>query len=182
MAETTRALQAFEDFWELGDRRSLAKLLDKYRREAKAGLDVPTKRMATLGQWSTDHNWQARAKERTAQELAERRERHRLEAERLRIEMMDGLKERITRKLEDGSPLVNDLDDLEKAGKLYFQLAGEPLEQPNVSQTTVNVNTSIDMAAGRIILDDDESDEVLSIISEATGKGEDDGAGQPQVV
>lgn len=95
--ESPRALQAFNEFYDLGPGRSLDKLLGVYRerRQSAGKSTVPTTRMRTLEQWSTDHDWVGRciaraqreadaAEARNAEELAKQK--------RLRIAEARGLR------------------------------------------------------------------------------------------
>jgi len=52
--ETPQALQAFEDYWAMGDGRSLQKLVSLYRARSVSGEDVPTKRLPTSVKWSSE--------------------------------------------------------------------------------------------------------------------------------
>lgn len=62
MLETNKASQAFEDYFNLGPGRSLAKLVQSY---GEAGAkSVPTKHLATLEKWSSAFRWQERIRER----------------------------------------------------------------------------------------------------------------------
>jgi len=70
--ETPAALQAFEDYWALGPKRSLAKLAEFYKlRSEKAGVQVGTSRVQTLELWSSTFRWQERLKLRLAEEREE---------------------------------------------------------------------------------------------------------------
>lgn len=65
MQETNKARQAFEDYFQLGPSRSLRKL---YRIYNENGTESPpTKHIATIGKWSTEHGWQNRIAEREAE-------------------------------------------------------------------------------------------------------------------
>lgn len=84
--ETIKARQAFEDYWDMGPGRSLAKLASLYRgRRVTAGeVRVPTTRVETLEQWSREFNWQGRlfARMRQEAELAEMRAVQELQAQK----------------------------------------------------------------------------------------------------
>lgn len=62
--EHDRAHAAFLDYFYLGPGRSLQKLCVRYRAqsESKAGAKPPTRRKATLDEWSARYEWQARLK------------------------------------------------------------------------------------------------------------------------
>lgn len=62
MRETAKALKAFEDYFNLGPGRSLAKLAQSYG-DPRA-RSVPTKHLATLEKWSSAFRWQERVRER----------------------------------------------------------------------------------------------------------------------
>jgi len=62
MHETNRARQAFEDYFNMGPGRSLESLLRRYQVATEAL--PPTKRIATLKDWSRKHDWQNRVLQR----------------------------------------------------------------------------------------------------------------------
>ncbi|MBX3046995.1 MAG: PBSX family phage terminase large subunit [Anaerolineales bacterium] len=62
--ESNKALRAFEDYFNLGPDRSLAKLVQIY---GKARAGAPTRHISTLEKWSSDFRWQERVREREAQ-------------------------------------------------------------------------------------------------------------------
>lgn len=65
MRETAKAKQAFEDYFQLGPKRSLQKLLTEYeKRHQTATKPPPTLRLRTLKTWSREHGWQERIEER----------------------------------------------------------------------------------------------------------------------
>ncbi|HML22101.1 MAG TPA: hypothetical protein PKD09_10645 [Aggregatilinea sp.] len=91
-SETNKAYAAFMDYCRLGPGRSLAKLLDRYQTETKPGPDLPpivppTKRLATLKDWSGRFDWQKRveawdkAQDEAEQALWEARRRRIREAD-----------------------------------------------------------------------------------------------------
>lgn len=65
MRETPKAAQAWNDYLAMGQERSLAKLLARYREQAghEGGMRPPTVKWATLSLWSRAHNWQQRLAE-----------------------------------------------------------------------------------------------------------------------
>lgn len=65
MIETAKAKKAFVDYYNLGPGRSLRILFEQYRTAPKA--EVPTRRMATIRNWSSKHGWQERVIERDAE-------------------------------------------------------------------------------------------------------------------
>lgn len=64
--ETTLALQAFEDFWDLGPDRNMPALLESYRQRREAGDTARVLRVArnTMATWSATFDWYQRARER----------------------------------------------------------------------------------------------------------------------
>lgn len=65
MAETIKAKQAFEDYYNMGPGRSLAELFRVYRKRPKG--KAPTQRLATIKTWSSKYNWQERVVDRDAE-------------------------------------------------------------------------------------------------------------------
>jgi hypothetical protein len=57
MRETPKAAQAWNDYLAMGAERSLDKLFAHYQTATKA---APVKRLRTLKDWSSRHDWQAR--------------------------------------------------------------------------------------------------------------------------
>lgn len=74
--EAMKAHAALLDYYQLGDGRSMTKLLERYRDVPKTS---PTRRLPTLKKWSVTHFWQARIE---AQKLLDDAEDARLWAER----------------------------------------------------------------------------------------------------
>jgi len=132
--ETDQALQAFEDYWALGDDRSLPKLAADYRQRSDAGQGVPTRRLRTLLGWSSRWEWQARCRVRIGEE-AERlrqKERQRNEAFRRRIRSaieVDSARLIGRLQLAEDELLTRTPADLEKMTKLFLALGGEPLAE-----------------------------------------------------
>lgn len=61
---SARADAALQDYLLMGAGRSLAKLCERYQSAPKTGpAQPPTRRLASLKQWSTEFNWQERAAE-----------------------------------------------------------------------------------------------------------------------
>ena len=67
MKETNKARSAFEDYYLMGPRRSIEKLLVQYHTYPEAS---PTRHIATLKKWSAKHGWQERVRQRD-QEIAD---------------------------------------------------------------------------------------------------------------
>lgn len=72
MRETPRAAAAFEEYCAFGPSRSLRKLADK----------TGTK-LAQLGEWSREHQWQERVKAYDAERIEERRRKQEAEIEKM---------------------------------------------------------------------------------------------------
>jgi len=126
--ETPAAARAFEDYWDMGEERSLPKLAVAYSERTEDGQ---AHALSTLKEWSSVHGWQERVKQRDAEAAAERRAALNRRATRFRAHLLDGLETDIRLKLQElqsGSPvLVQDANGLDKMAKLYFQLAEQPL-------------------------------------------------------
>jgi hypothetical protein len=129
--ETPQALQAFEDYWAMGDGRSLKKLWALYRQRRGNGEGVPTAKLRTLGEWSTVHGWQDRVAARVSEEAELARKRHRERIERQRERYLVGIEAgtaKFLQALDRGEVvLIESGADLTTTGKFYFQVAGEPL-------------------------------------------------------
>jgi len=132
--ETPEALQAFEDFYSMGEGRSLRKLAGLYRGRSADGQAVPTKRENTLGDWSARWGWQERCKQRIAEEAESQRMALRERVKRHRERLLGAIEVDSARLIErlrntSGEVLAQDAGSLEKLTKLYFQLAEEPLAE-----------------------------------------------------
>lgn len=134
MTETPAAQQAFEDYWGLGDGRSLSALAALYRQRSDSGEEVPTTRERTLGEWSTQHGWQDRLKQRIAEEAERTREEMRKRAAKFREAVATGIEADVRRYLqrlqaEGGNVLAESAADLERMVKLYYALCEQPLAE-----------------------------------------------------
>lgn len=69
--ETPNAVRAFEDYWEMGEARSLRKLAAQYEQQKAAGDAVPCSTLSRLTLWSSAHGWQQRVHDRVEQEAQE---------------------------------------------------------------------------------------------------------------
>lgn len=138
--ETPSALQAFEDYWAMGDDRSLPKLAVMYREKRGRGEQAPTKRLSQLAEWSTTHHWQDRCKSRIEEEAEIARRKHRARVDRQRERIMLGIEvgsAKFLQAIERGEVvLVEDIGDLATGTRLYFQVAGEPLAEKTVQEHT----------------------------------------------
>ncbi len=63
--ESAAAIRAFDDYWNLGNGRTLDKLLTRYRAEPDPE-EVPTTDARELRRWHNDYNWQMKCAEREA--------------------------------------------------------------------------------------------------------------------
>lgn len=131
MTESVRARRAFEDYWNMGSGRSLAKLAALYReRRVSAGeARVPTTRVETLEHWSRAFNWQERllaqirkeagiAEVRAVQELQTQKKARLAEALALRSAGGRGVKQFLDR------VSAGDLEKMPCAGYRAFQENG----------------------------------------------------------
>ena len=142
-AEKPEAARAFEDYYALGEGRSLSALAARYRSVAEP---CPTKRLPTLKEWSARFGWQQRVKDRDAEDAAEVRKQLRQRTAKFRKHLLDGLEADIRLKLQElkgGAPvLATDAAAVERLTKLYFQLAEDPLTDKHevTGQQDINVN------------------------------------------
>ncbi len=67
MRETPQAAQAFEDYYDLGDDRSLRKLAESNQKHSK--------HIANLMKWSVEHGWQERVKLRDRERAEAKRKK-----------------------------------------------------------------------------------------------------------
>lgn len=68
MKETPQAAQAFEDYYNLGDDRSIRKLAESNQKYIKS--------VSKLLKWSTEHGWQERVKARDRERAEDKRKKH----------------------------------------------------------------------------------------------------------
>ena len=128
--ETADAQQGFEDYWALGDGRSLRKLAAAY--EGQTEGEPPTRDLHTIERWSSSHGWQARVKDRIIEESELVRAQLRKESVAFRRKLVAGIDvdvNRYLKKLADSKDeiMAGDANALDKLAKLYFQLVEEPL-------------------------------------------------------
>lgn len=142
-AEKPEAARAFEDYYALGEGRSLARLAAMYRASSNP---APTRHIRTLKDWSARHGWQQRIKDRDAEDAEEVRKQLRQRTAKFRKHLLDGLEADIRLKLQElkgGAPvLATDAAAVERLTKLYFQLAEDPLTDKHevTGQQDINVN------------------------------------------
>ncbi len=75
MRETPQAAQAFEDYYDLGDDRSIRKLAESNQKYIKS--------VSKLLKWSTEHGWQERVKVRDRERAEAKRKKHDAEIEEM---------------------------------------------------------------------------------------------------
>lgn len=75
MKETPIAAQAFEDYYDLGDERSIRKLAESNQKHSK--------HIANLMKWSTEHRWQERVIERDRQKAEAKRKKREAEIDKM---------------------------------------------------------------------------------------------------
>ena len=129
--ETAKALAAFERYWAMGPMRSLRKLAeeDTGQKQDKSRTDS---HFDQLGKWSSQHNWQARVKQRVMEEAELARDQNRERADRHRQRLLTAIEDdssRLLKRLQESPDelLADDALALERMTKLYFQLAEQPL-------------------------------------------------------
>jgi len=131
--ETPAALKAFEDYWAMGDGRSLKALDAHYRQRRGNGEAVPCAKWRTLAEWSRQYDWQGRLSQRVAEEaeLVRAETRKRVAAYRRRImSAIEADGSLYAQRVAKGEAvLAEDAASLERMTKLYFQLAEEPLAE-----------------------------------------------------
>jgi len=134
MKETPAAQEAFEDYYGMGPERSLPKLAQGYEEEKGRGEAVPTVSEKTLYEWSRKHNWQARIVARVEEDAEVVRKKLQERAIAFRERLAGAIEVDVSRRLErlnatEGTILAESAGDVEKLGKLYFQLTGQPLAE-----------------------------------------------------
>jgi len=139
--ETPDALQAWEDYWSMGDGRSLQKLASLYRARSVSGEDVPTKRLPTLVKWSSEHGWQERLKQRITEEAERVREEERKRNKAFRDRVRTGIEVDVRQYLKslesaNGPVLAEDAASLERMTKLFLALGGDPVADKTVQEHT----------------------------------------------
>jgi hypothetical protein len=139
--ETPQALQAFEDYWAMGDGRSLPKLASEYNRRSVGGEAVPTKQQRQLERWSTVHGWQERLKQRITEEEARTREEERKRNKAFRDRVRTGIEVDVRQYLKslektEGAVLAEDAASLERMTKLFLALGGDPVADKTVQEHT----------------------------------------------
>ena len=138
--EPANSLQAFEDYFDLGEARSLEALTELYQSRTEA---APTRQLTTLKQWSRRFGWQERVRNRVREKneatwaaiksdvATERAKAYR----RLNKALLS-----IEKQLDSGVPA--DVAKLTDNQKQLFQL----LEAPLVEKTDVNVTGHLDVS------------------------------------
>jgi hypothetical protein len=139
--ETPDALQAFEDYWAMGDARSLPKLAAEYVQRSDRGEPVPTRQARTIFGWSTDHGWQARVAQRITEEAERVREEERKRNKAFRDRVRTGIEYDVRKYLQslenaNGPVLAEDAASLERMTKLFLALGGDPVADKTVQEHT----------------------------------------------
>jgi len=134
MKETPKAKRALEDYWEMGPDRSLAKLVKGYQKESARNEQVPTTNEGTVYEWSRQHNWQERIKQRIDEDAQAIRKRLRERAVKFRERVAGAIYLDVSRLLQrlaatDGEVLAQSATDVEKLVKLFYQVAETPLSE-----------------------------------------------------
>jgi hypothetical protein len=147
--ETPRARQAFEDYYNLGTRRSFKRLAEEYRRRTDGGQDVPTIQSRQLEKWSAQYAWQERIAKLVAEEEAEQRRETWERTRFMRRKAMAAIDIDVDAFLQmvkdrraagqEGPILIEDPAGLEKLIKFYLQLGEDPIgEKQTVEHTGAN--------------------------------------------
>lgn len=139
--ETPNALQAFEDYWAMGDGRSLRKLAVAYKERTNGGHEAPTKQLGQLFKWSSQHHWEDRVKQRIADEEARLNEAERKRNKAFRDRVRTGIEVDVRAYLQSiadskGAVLAEDAASLERMTKLFLALGGDPVAEKSVQEHT----------------------------------------------
>ena len=129
--ETPKALEAFERYWAMGPTRSLRQLAENDLAAGFTESKLNTYHQQ-LKDWSTEHAWQDRLKERVSEDAEINREQNRERADKHRQRLLTAIEVDCTRLLKrlqesPGELLADDASALERLTKLYYQLAEQPL-------------------------------------------------------
>ena len=148
MKETPATQEAFEDYYGLGPERSVRKLADHYKQEVAAGNAVPTKRLRTIGKWSSEFNWPQRIIDRVTEDAAGVRDQMQerlIGVSKRRAGFIEVELTRLLQRLADseGEILAASVADVEKLAKLYYQIAGQPLAERSELAVEGNVELLI---------------------------------------
>jgi hypothetical protein len=174
--ETAEQRRAFEDYWALGYGRSVRKLVQEYRGKRAGGEKVPSAREATLEEWCAALNWTSRCAQREAEEAAERRAKTKERADKFRDRVLRAIEidasayaQRVFGAVGPdgalGAPvMIEDAASLERAVKLFFQLAENPLSDKHDLDVSLGgqVHSPVRIIIGTVAAADPE--EVLSQI------------------
>lgn len=117
MRETPKAARAWADYLAMGPGRSLEALLNRYRSETAP----PTRRLASLKQWSSEYGWQRRLEEIVAREAREAEEQ---QAAYVRSVLESGFAlhhERVRAMGELAGRLFAELTERGPAGRLWLR-------------------------------------------------------------
>ena len=174
--ETDQALRAFEDYWEMGDDRSLPRLGRQYLDRSRTGNAVPTKYLSTLKEWSSRWDWQGRCRVRITEEAERVRERERQRNEAFRRRIRSAIEADSARligrlHLAENELLTLTAADLERLTKLFLSLGGEPLAEK--VQVDADVTSHNDCRARDVLAD--ALARIAARISAGGGSGDADG-------
>jgi len=159
--EPPRALQAYQDYYELGPGRTFERLAADYRKvydgrreggltDKEARAAVPTLRLTTLRQWASAYGWVNRAiaqQQKEADialaEAAEERKKHKL----ARISEGRGLRQiggqvvrRIIQRIQAG-----ELDDMPLVGRMVYPEVGRPYRQDGLLDLLADARKAIEI-------------------------------------
>ena len=125
---TPKAQAALADYLAMGPGRSLEGLCEQYRQRVRTENEasVPTTRLATLGQWSAEYNWQEEVQAYQAR-MAKAMETDAQKANRENLGIVRAAKARYAEAIRNGTFKADDSAGLERVVKLEAQLLGEPL-------------------------------------------------------
>ena len=150
--ESAAALQAFEDYYQLGPGRSLKKLLTKYLADKRNEISIPTSQFRTLADWSSKYAWQERIKQRIAEDAAEYRSRALEFSMRIKDNVMlvlDAETQALVTKLQNNpGELITGIGGLGSLVELLGKLLGEQtpaqrLELTGALQVESNINGNL---------------------------------------
>jgi len=147
MRETPNSKQAFEDYYGLGPERSVRKLAEHYKAESAAGKAVPTKRLRTVGEWSSRFDWPKRVIARVEEDGAEVRKQLQERSIQFRLRLATAIEVDVSRYLSrlalmgSREMMADDAVSVERLGKLFFQLTGQPLAEKIEHAGAVGIRT-----------------------------------------
>jgi hypothetical protein len=148
--------RAFEDYWAMGEGRSLDRLAETYRNGDQWGPNKPpcTKR-TTLGEWSRRYHWQDRISLRERDLADEEWKRQKGEIVAHRVKHVRAVRAAIG-EYETAPELLalqRSVADYERLLKMEALLLGEPLlpEGDTITSITVNLPSSVLGPADKLV-------------------------------